>query len=75
MTTTIELLRIVARTSGPASRTLAAEAREIAARRGIDPSVAERFVRIEAKLDFASRAPTAAELAGIADLTREIGTA
>lgn len=71
---TLSLLRSLAYTSGPACRTLPADAREIASRRGVDGAAAERFAVLTAKLDATERLPTAEELAELGALARQIDT-
>jgi len=72
MKTTLDLLRDLARSAGPAYRFLASDAREIANRRDVDPVTAERFAVLEARLDYRDALPTAAELAELGALAREI---
>ena len=70
MKTTIELLRDAARTT-PRSQ-LDAAAVEVANRRGAPVDACKRFVALESRMDSRDGLPTAAELAEVPDLTREI---
>lgn len=72
MKTTIELLRDAARTT-PRSQ-LDAAAVEIANRRGAPVDACKRFVALESRMDSREGLPTAAELAEIPVLAREIAT-